>query len=172
MEDTFTCPICNMDDAYFDGVMYVCPSCNHEWSDQPETMSKHTSSDIDVLNPTFNRLIKLPDPYFRLKHGKLYTCKVEHTHGIEDMSIIPLAFEKDKNQQFVMIDARKLYTANPVFVQEIIEMNFKYIMNDGIRSDYPSDYEALTILCTTNIDGTLIDIDGSVFFDFNETEEI
>lgn len=161
-----------MDNAFFDGVMYVCHNCNHEWSDQPGTMSKHTSSDFDVLKPTFNRLIKLPEPYFRLNHGKLYTCKVEHTHGIEDGSIIPLAFEKDKNQQFVMIDARKLFTSNPVFVQEIIEMDFRYIWNDGILSNYPSDYEALTILCATNNDGTLIDYAGFVYFDFNETEEI
>jgi hypothetical protein len=172
MEDTFTCPNCNMDNAYFDGVMYVCPNCNHEWSDQSGSMSKQISSDFDVLKPTFNRLIKLPEPYFRLKHGKLYRCKVEHSHGIEDVTIIPLAFEKDKNQQFVMTDARKLFTANSVFVQEIIKMNFRYIMNDGIRSYYPFDYGALTILCTTNIDGTLIDFDGSVYFDFNETEEI
>ena len=32
MEDTCTCPSCDMDNAYFDGVVYVCPDCDYEWS--------------------------------------------------------------------------------------------------------------------------------------------
>jgi uncharacterized Zn finger protein (UPF0148 family) len=36
MEDTCTCPNCGMDNAYFDGVVFVCPDCDHEWSDSSD----------------------------------------------------------------------------------------------------------------------------------------
>lgn len=26
------CPVCNMDNTYFDGTNYVCPDCFHEWN--------------------------------------------------------------------------------------------------------------------------------------------
>ncbi|MDR0660851.1 MAG: alkylphosphonate utilization protein [Prevotellaceae bacterium] len=32
MEDVITCPACNSTNAYFDGVMYICPDCMYEWS--------------------------------------------------------------------------------------------------------------------------------------------
>ncbi len=25
------CPVCGSEDAYHDGVQYVCPNCDHEW---------------------------------------------------------------------------------------------------------------------------------------------
>lgn len=32
------CPKCNSEDAYFDGSLWVCPSCFHEWTMQdPQT---------------------------------------------------------------------------------------------------------------------------------------
>lgn len=29
---TTDCPQCGMENAYFDGTMYVCPDCNYEWA--------------------------------------------------------------------------------------------------------------------------------------------
>ncbi len=26
------CPVCDMDNTYFDGVLNVCPDCGHEWN--------------------------------------------------------------------------------------------------------------------------------------------
>lgn len=26
------CPTCEMDNTYFDGTIYVCPDCGHEWN--------------------------------------------------------------------------------------------------------------------------------------------
>ncbi|MCC7460020.1 MAG: alkylphosphonate utilization protein [Proteobacteria bacterium] len=38
-ETVQTCPKCNSEDAYFDGSLWNCPSCFHEWvlSDNDET---------------------------------------------------------------------------------------------------------------------------------------
>lgn len=104
-----------------------------------------------------------------LKHGKLYDCSVEINGIIEQISIIPLAKDLKSKNQFIMIDARKLHRENPQFVKEIIDMTYDYIMNDGIRSDYPSDYSALTIICTQDADGRLVDNEDNHIFRFVET---
>ncbi len=33
MEETCECPKCGMENAYFDGVSYYCPDCDHEWGE-------------------------------------------------------------------------------------------------------------------------------------------
>jgi ribosomal protein L37AE/L43A len=172
MEDTFTCPNCKMDDAYFDGVIFICPNCDHKWETGSGTESKNSASIHKTDSSGYERLIRLNTPFFRLEQGKLYDCKVETDRGIEIISIIPLAFENGKNRQFVIIDARKLFAANPMFVREIVEMDFEYIMNDGIQSNYPLDSEVQTVLCATKSDGTLIDNRESIFFDFRDSIEI
>lgn len=30
---TTECPKCGLDNAYFDGVEYVCPDCGYSWTD-------------------------------------------------------------------------------------------------------------------------------------------
>ena len=120
----------------------------------------------------FKKLADLTIPFFKLKQGKLYDCKVNHEKGIEEIAIIPICFKKGKNVQFVIIDARRLLKENPDFVHEIIDMDFEYIYDDGILADYPSEYDALTILCATDDDGTFIDNMGMVLYDFVETNEI
>jgi len=157
-----------MDNAYFDGVMFVCPDCGYEWSNERISSARI----VDFENEAYDRLIKFKKPFFKLKHGKLYDCTIESDHGIEDMSIIPLAFEETKNRQFVMIDARRLFNNNRSLVFEIIKMDFETIMNDGIQSEFPHDYESLTIVCTTQEDGTFLDYLKCVYSDFIETSEI
>lgn len=36
MSEVANCPKCEMDNTYFDGVINVCPDCNHEWGDGEE----------------------------------------------------------------------------------------------------------------------------------------
>ncbi len=31
MSTTIICPVCGLENSYFDGTMYVCPDCGHEW---------------------------------------------------------------------------------------------------------------------------------------------
>lgn len=32
MSEIMNCPICGIDNCYFDGSLNVCPDCGHEWS--------------------------------------------------------------------------------------------------------------------------------------------
>ena len=32
MEETPSCPACGMGNTYFDGMMFICPDCFHEWT--------------------------------------------------------------------------------------------------------------------------------------------
>lgn len=168
MDDTCTCPKCQMEDAYFDGMIFVCPNCDYEWSDNSKLSTFNTSKDSSI----FKKLAELTIPFFKLEQGKLYDCKVHHEKGIEEITIIPLSFKIGKNVTFVIIDARRLLKENPNFVHEIINMDFEYIYDDGIKADYPSEYDALTILCATDDDGTFIDNDGIILYDFVKTSEI
>lgn len=165
MSDTLTCPKCQMENAFFDGIMFLCPDCDYKWSDNPKKIK--ISHHIDEYSE-FDELIKLKVPFFNLEHGKLYDCKVEHEKGVEDASIIPLAFKNDKNLQFIMIDARRLFNANPNFIHEIINMDFEYIYDDGVRVDYPFDYYASITACATQKDGTLIAYRDVIYFDFKK----
>jgi len=36
MEDTAKCPKCLEENAYFNGVCYECPDCDHTWGDDEE----------------------------------------------------------------------------------------------------------------------------------------
>ena len=35
-----TCPRCQMENAYFDGVVYFCPDCDYEWTDSSVTIDE------------------------------------------------------------------------------------------------------------------------------------
>lgn len=32
MAEIPNCPICNLENTYFDGTVYICPDCGHEWT--------------------------------------------------------------------------------------------------------------------------------------------
>jgi hypothetical protein len=103
----------------------------------------------------------------KLEHGKLYDCMVDFKGEIEKESIIPLAKDPNSFKRLVMMDARRLFTKNPNFIEEIAEMTFDEIMNEGISSKYPFDYEISTIILRPLTDGTLVDFKGlTKFFDF------
>ncbi|MCC8094538.1 MAG: alkylphosphonate utilization protein [Tannerellaceae bacterium] len=33
MSEISNCPVCRMDNTYFDGTLNICPDCGHEWTD-------------------------------------------------------------------------------------------------------------------------------------------
>ncbi len=37
MSEITNCPLCGLDNIYFDGSMYICPDCGHEWIDGEES---------------------------------------------------------------------------------------------------------------------------------------
>lgn len=36
MSEISNCPICDMDNTYTDGVLFICPDCGHEWTGSEE----------------------------------------------------------------------------------------------------------------------------------------
>lgn len=45
MNKILDCPVCAMDNTYFDGVMNICPDCGHEWSGNEEKAEDITPRD-------------------------------------------------------------------------------------------------------------------------------
>ena len=39
MGDTPNCPACSMENTYFDGTMFICPDCFHEWTGEAKAES-------------------------------------------------------------------------------------------------------------------------------------
>jgi len=168
-EDTTVCIRCGEENAYFDGTFYVCPDCDCEWKPCQKT--------IIPKNPPlfedeyiYDQLVKLERPFFKLKHGQMYNCKIHTKDSTEEMSIIPLAFEKNKNRQFILVDAINQLNKNPQIVKEIIEKDFDYIW-EYEQDKYRKEYNALIYECATNEGNTLIDEEDAVFYDFHETKK-
>lgn len=34
MAEAPNCPLCDMENTYFDGTVFVCPDCSHEWTNE------------------------------------------------------------------------------------------------------------------------------------------
>jgi protein PhnA len=47
-EDTQTCPKCNSPYGYFDGSLWVCPECFHEWSLDADNGESDAPKFVDV----------------------------------------------------------------------------------------------------------------------------
>lgn len=62
MNEIPSCPVCKMDNTYFDGTMMICPDCGHEWdSTAIETVVDGTSRDsngTELLNGDAVTVIK------------------------------------------------------------------------------------------------------------------
>jgi hypothetical protein len=167
MSATFICPGCNEENAYFNGRFYDCPDCGMEWDE-----NQSNDSSYNYEQEEFERLIKLKEPYFTLEHGKLYECDVEYASGkFEETTIIPLAFQDGRNKQFILGDARRFLKQYPQIVQEIINMDYSTLWNDGL-SDYPSDFETMASVFTTQRDGTGLDGSGMYYYEFKKTDEL
>ena len=44
------CPVCGLENTYFDGEQYVCPDCTHEWSLTDDTESTESERVIKDVN--------------------------------------------------------------------------------------------------------------------------
>lgn len=44
------CPVCALENTYFDGEQYVCPDCTHEWSLTDDTESTESERVIKDAN--------------------------------------------------------------------------------------------------------------------------
>lgn len=62
MNEFQSCPVCKMDNTYFDGTMMVCPDCGHEWdANAVEAVVDATprdSNDAELLNGDAVTVIK------------------------------------------------------------------------------------------------------------------
>jgi len=167
IEDTVTCPACDNENAYFDGLLYTCPDCDYEWPFHGLKIDQQSSDKDDSYKDIYKLLIKLPQPFFRLEHGQLYSCKVEGEDGTGETTIIPLAFEEGKNRLFVLWYAGHIPAKYPDFLKEVTGKDFRTIKRDANRDgEYPSYYKAEPIMCTSDKDGTLINEMGELYHEF------
>lgn len=44
MAEISNCPVCEMDNTYFDGTVNVCPDCGHEWT------KESNASEVEIDN--------------------------------------------------------------------------------------------------------------------------
>lgn len=45
MSEIVACPVCGMENTYFDGMMNVCPDCAHEWNDDQQHSESEVTTD-------------------------------------------------------------------------------------------------------------------------------
>lgn len=45
MSDFPICPICQMENTYFDGTLYICPDCGYEWNTSEKGDDDQTPKD-------------------------------------------------------------------------------------------------------------------------------
>mgnify|MGYP001234825327 CR=1 FL=1 len=173
MEDTCTCINCEGESAYFNGVNFECPECDFEWDKGGNNFFANPYEDEEE-DEGLNELMALKEPFFKLNHGKLYNCKIQTMNGgkviTENISIVPLAFEKDKNRLFVLIEGQKWYDEEPKAIADFSKMDFLTIWNDGIYGYFEDSLKMpITLLCATTAHGTLLD-QSSILFDFVEVK--
>lgn len=44
MAEIPNCPVCSMDNTYFDGTLYICPDCGHEWSKDADSVTSESDN--------------------------------------------------------------------------------------------------------------------------------
>ena len=166
-----TCPYCDNENAYHNGVNYECPDCEAEWDNNGNLLNGE-DDDYDDDNEAFEELCSLDKPFFVLKHGQLYECKVDFYNSLEDemqtetITILPLAFENKKNRFWILSDAKRIYDKYPEAIQDFIKMDFTTIWNDGIDGYFEdSMVMPLAIICATTEHDTIVDY-NSVMYDF------
>ncbi|MCD7977200.1 MAG: alkylphosphonate utilization protein [Tannerellaceae bacterium] len=45
MSEISNCPVCQMDNTYFDGTMMICPDCSHEWTEDDNQEENNVPKD-------------------------------------------------------------------------------------------------------------------------------
>lgn len=171
------CNRCGDENAFFNGASYECPNCENEWGFIDEDSNRNNLEDEDddeSILEQFTRLSALKKPFFKLKHGKLYNCKVQcEVFGrveIENWTILPLAYAKNENNFFILLNPLEIQKQYPNAIKDFAKMDFNYIWNDGINS-YVDDSSLmpLKVVCSTCEDDTIVSY-NSLFFGFEEVK--
>lgn len=62
MGDTPNCPVCSMENTYFDGTAFICPDCFHEWisyaSEETEDATPRDSNGAELMDGDAVTVIK------------------------------------------------------------------------------------------------------------------
>jgi hypothetical protein len=170
MMDTVACSNCGYDNAYHNGVCYECPDCDYQWGDKLTFNQDVFEDDIsDAMGSPetealFNELIRLKEPFFRLKQGALYRCSIKRGSKVYKQTIIPLTFGP-KNYQFILIDAERRLAEVPTAVEKIIAMSSDQLLNEEAAKADPKNPDLVDI-CTTTEENKLMNIFGHTFYDF------
>ncbi len=169
-----TCLYCDNENAYHNGINYECPDCDAEWDNNGNLLNGEYDEDDSEISKAFEELCKLDEPFFKLKHGQLYECKVDFYNSLEKemqtetISIIPLAFDSNKNRFWVLFDAKKFKEKYPEAVKDFIAMDFRTIWNDGINGYFEdSMVMPLSVICATTEHNAIVDY-NSEMYDFIE----
>lgn len=169
-----TCPYCDYDNAYHNGINYECPDCDSEWDNNGNLLNGEYDDEDEEIDEFFEELCNLNKPFFVLKHGHLYECKVDLYNSYKDemitetATILPLAFENNKNRFWILLDAKRIYDKYPEAIQDFIKMDFTTIWNDGINCYFEdSMIMPLSSICATTEHNTIIDY-HSKMYDFVE----
>lgn len=172
-----TCPYCDNENAYHNGVNYECPDCDAEWDNNGNLLNGEYDDDAES-NESFEELCNLDKPFFKLKHGQLYECKVDFYNSFKDemqtetITILPLAFDNSKNRFWILSDAKRIYDKYPKAIQDFIKMDFTTIWNDGIDGYFEdSMVMPLSVICATTKHNTIVDY-NSEMYDFVEINSI
>lgn len=172
MKDTVECVVCYDENAFHNGLNFECPNCHSAW-DEEEILHNGLEDDLDNQDDDeFKRLSKLEKPLFKLKHGKIYECIVnfESPKGRmkEQLKIVPLAFQDNKNLFFIMVYDEKSLKNYPNAISDLSKMDFTDLWNDGFDNYFDSMAMIPNIVVATTEENTLINHKGDTFSSFKE----
>lgn len=145
------CPSCSYDNAYFDGVNYVCPDCDYTWGD------KHISQ-IDTADDYFEE--KYYNCFVKVEKGVKYSCSYGPYSDIKKMIIVPLAKDLELYTQYILLEADAVEKSFPELYQKVISMNLKTLESSINDSEF-KDIKKLIIQACTGRSNSYIDISDS-----------
>ena len=89
------CPVCDMDNTYFDGVLNVCPDCAHEWNGEETEEAADVAKDsngailADGDSVTVIKDLKVKGSSMVIKRG----TKVKSIRLTEDPELVDCKIE-------------------------------------------------------------------------------
>jgi hypothetical protein len=168
MNDTLECAVCHAYNAFHKGLNYECPNCNSAWNEN-EIIHNELEQTTDDY---FEKLLKLKKPYFKLKHGKIHECTVGYMRDEEfveeQQRIVPLAFKPNSNCFFIVYFIEKSHEYNPNTLQDLSEMDFTTIWNDGLENYFNYRLDIVISAIATTAENNTILTQGSIYSNFKE----
>jgi|GEM_PF-3448447 len=134
------------------------PEVNREMNDDNEELATKGSIENWIHRECSSHVDSVLKSQIQLKIGKLYDCGFsvdsETNQYSGKMSFIPLSFDLDNSQLFVLIWAKELYEKYPDAIKNSIKMSYNEIWNSGLKDKYP-DIEEFAFVCTLQENGSL-----------------